>query len=143
MKVLFICAGNVARSQMAEAFLKKMTNNKIESFSAGTKISGPEQPLGELMPNIKEVLEVMKEEEIDVSKYIRKQLTKQMIEECDKVIVIMEKKEPIPHYLAQSPKLIQWSVPDPKGQNLEFTRNVKNQIKTYVKNFLNNINKNA
>jgi protein-tyrosine-phosphatase len=44
MKILLVCRGNVARSQMAEALLKK---EGFEVQSAGTKLSGPEQPLGE------------------------------------------------------------------------------------------------
>jgi protein-tyrosine-phosphatase len=36
MKVLFICKGNVGRSQMAEAFYNKLSKNE-EVFSTGAK----------------------------------------------------------------------------------------------------------
>ena len=132
MKILFICKGNVGRSQMAEALFRKKFGDEHEVISAGTAISGPEQPIGELMPNIKEVLDVMQEEGMDVSMYIRNQMTEKMVEDTDKVVAIVEDEVVLPEYLANSLKLIRWNVADPKGKDLEFTRDVKNQIKKSI-----------
>lgn len=139
MKVLFICKGNVGRSQIAEALFRKMTDNKFEASSAGTKLSGPEQPIGELMPQIQEVLDVMKEENLDVSMAIRNQLNEKMVNDSDKIIAIIEDEEALPDYLLNSSKLVRWNVPDPKGKDIEFTRNVKNQIKILIEDLISQI----
>ena len=41
--VLILCTGNTARSQMAEAFLKKYAGDSLEIFSAGFEPRG-DQP---------------------------------------------------------------------------------------------------
>jgi len=56
--VLFLCAGNSARSQMAEGLLRAMAGDQFEIFSAGT------EPKGRILP---EVQEAMREIGIDVS----------------------------------------------------------------------------
>lgn len=132
MKILFLCKGNVGRSQIAEALFRKKFQDMHDVISAGIQISGPEQPIGELMPYIKEVLDVMNEENVDISMAIRKQFTEKMVEDSDKVIVIIEDGESLPEYLSNSSKLIRWNIPDPKGKDIEFTRKVKDQIKALI-----------
>lgn len=136
MKILFVCRGNVGRSQIAEALLKKEAGDRFEVSSAGTKLSGPEQPIGGLMPAIKEVLDVMNEVEIDVSHNIRRQLTEEMAHDADKIVLVVDENDPIPDYLAYNPKVLRWDVFDPKGKDLDFTRNVRDQISDLIKKFV-------
>lgn len=133
MKILLVCRGNVARSQMAEAFLKK---EGFEVQSAGTKLSGPEQPLGELATQLEYVLQVMNEIDIDMSQNVRQNVTPEMAEWADTIILVVDERDPIPDYLANNPKVIKWDVLDPKGQTLEFTRTVRDQIVGLVKDFV-------
>lgn len=136
MKILFICKGNVGRSQMAEFLAKKIyaDKNSDEFISAGIKISGAEEPIGNLMPGIKEVLDVMLEEGVDVSGAIRKQLTEEMVNNSDKIVTLLEEGDELPEYLANSPKLLKWIVGDPKGKDLNETRKIKDQIKLLISN---------
>jgi arsenate reductase len=57
-KVLFLCTGNSARSQMAEGLLRALAGEQFEVFSAGT------EPKGAILP---EVQEAMRETGIDIS----------------------------------------------------------------------------
>ena len=63
-KVLFLCTGNSARSQMAEAFLRKYAGDRFEVFSAGL------QPKG-INPY---TVQVMEEAGIDISRHTSKDL---------------------------------------------------------------------
>lgn len=135
-KILFLCRGNVGRSQMAEALFKKQFGDAYEVISAGTKLSGPEEAIGNLTPAINEVLEVMKEEGLDVSNSIRTQVTPELANYSDKIIAILEDTEELPEYLKDSPKVTRWTVTDPKGMDLDGTRKVKDEIKDLIsKNF--------
>jgi len=57
MRVLFLCTGNSARSQMAEAFLRHYASEKFEAYSAGL----------EPRPIRPEALAVMKELGIEMA----------------------------------------------------------------------------
>ncbi len=118
---------------MAEALLKR---EGFEVRSAGTKLSGPEQPLGELANQLEYVLQVMNEINIDMSQNIRQGVTPEMVNWADKIILVVDERDPIPDYLSNNPKVIKWDVLDPKGQTLEFTRTVRDQIIGLVKDFV-------
>jgi arsenate reductase len=78
-KVLFVCAHNVGRSQMAEAFFDQMANGRAKSTSAGT------QPARKVNPV---VVEAMREVGIDIGRRKPKMLTFEMLEHADRVITM-------------------------------------------------------
>ena len=65
-KVLFLCTGNSARSQMAEGLLRALAGERFEVFSAGT------EPKGRILP---EVQEAMREVGVDISGQWSKSVT--------------------------------------------------------------------
>ena len=132
MQVLFVCTANVGRSQMAEAFFNKLSK-KNHASSAGIEVGDAEgESIGE------RVVRIMKELGYDLSKNTRKQITREMAEKADKIIVMAE-KETIPNYLKKSLKVIFWDVPDAKGQSEEFQYRVRDQIKELVEELVEEI----
>ncbi len=131
MKILFVCRGNVGRSQMAEALFKKYIKGDYSISSAGTKLSGEECPLVDL-PLAENVIDVIKEEGIDVSQNYRNQLTEEIFNKADKVVLVVDDADPLPDYVIGRDKVIRWSVPDPKGTTLERHREILNQIKKLI-----------
>lgn len=67
-KVLFLCTGNSARSQMAEAFLRKYGGDEFEAYSAGLEPEG-------INPYTKRVME---EAGISLSSYYSKHVREYM-----------------------------------------------------------------
>jgi protein-tyrosine-phosphatase len=140
MNILFICRGNVGRSQMAEAIFNDVCSGH-EVKSAGTRVVNYEgenvdgQALKDLLPGVENVFISLIERGIDVSKKARTQLTPEMIEWADRVVSMAE-KERSPEYLLASPKIVFWNVADPKGLSLEEHRRIRDQIEDNVKLFI-------
>ena len=82
-KVLFLCTGNSARSQMAEGFLRSMAGDHFEPLSAGMEARDEIHPMA---------VQVMREIDIDISnqrpkgleEYLGKELIHFLIVVCNK-----------------------------------------------------------
>jgi ArsR family transcriptional regulator, arsenate/arsenite/antimonite-responsive transcriptional repressor / arsenate reductase (thioredoxin) len=102
-RVLFLCTGNSARSQIAEALLEQMSGGTIQVVSAG---SAPKP----LHPN---AIRVLRQRGIDISANRTKHLNEFSSYQFDTVITLCDKvREVCPHF-ASRPELIHWSIPDP------------------------------
>lgn len=126
-RVIFICTGNSARSQMAEGLLRAMAGEHFEVFSAGT------EPKGGILP---EVLEVMREVGIDISG----QWSKSVMEYMGKVnfgyviTVCADAEENCPAVFLNMGTHEHWPFDDPAKfagddeQRIAHTRRVRDQI---------------
>ncbi len=140
MKVLFVCEGNVGRSQMAEAIFNKLTGNAHEVSSAGTYvIKGDDHSrVGKVLAETRgaeNVLAVLNEIGVDASRAVRKPLTQALVEDAEK-IVVMAGDDTIPEYLKTSSKAVFWHVTDPYDQSLKFTREIRDQIEKKLREYL-------
>ena len=126
MKILFVCLGNVARSQMAEAYFNHFSKEE-KAISAGVLDFTPEK----YKHPIKEVVEAMREEGIDVSKQEVTYIKPDMVEKSDKIFV-MCKKEECPDFLLNSNKVVFWQVEDPFSKSLDDFRKTRDIIKSKV-----------
>ena len=135
-KILFVCIHNSARSQMAEAFVNKLSKEKYFAESAGIE-SGNLNPI---------VVDVMKEEGIDISANKTKTIDEILAQkkQFDFVITVCDdaSAERCPVFPGNGKKL-HWSFPDPssfKGneeEKIEFAKIVRDNIKQKVQEFLN------
>lgn len=141
MKILFVCAGNVGRSQMAEAFYNTATHTK-DANSVGTRVEIEGQSLGQRKlehPGHSFVVDIMNELGIDVSKSVSTHLTKNMLNKYDKVISMASKKLS-PNWLVNAPNYIYWRVNDPMGKNRQVTVKARDIIRLKIDELLKQSN---
>jgi len=101
--VLFLCTGNSARSQMAEALIHQMSHGTIKAASAGS-IPKP------LHPN---AVRVMCERGIDISGNRTKHLNEFLSRRFDFVITLCDRVREVCPEFSSHPNMVHWSVPDP------------------------------
>ena len=101
--VLFLCTGNSARSQMAEALAAQLSNGAVRAASAG---SHPKP----LHPN---AVRVMRERGIDLAGRRSKHLVEFAGERFDYVISLCDRVREVCPEFPGAPELIHWSIPDP------------------------------
>jgi protein-tyrosine-phosphatase len=136
MKILTICRANIGRSQILAGLLEKAFPHHT-IISAGTKVISSttgESRHGTYLKDTSgadKVLEVLKEEGIDWSGAVRTQLSPELLEGIDRVIVMSE-PEHIPKYLSEHPKMVYWEITDLKGTPVEFHREIREKLKKLV-----------
>ena len=102
-RVLFLCTGNSARSQIAEALLDHMSSGAVQTASAG---SAPKP----LHPN---AVRVLRTRGIDISMNRSKHLDEFRSQRFDTVITLCDRVREVCPEFPSRPELVHWSIPDP------------------------------
>jgi arsenate reductase len=126
-KILFVCIGNMCRSQMAEGFARKHGGELFDVYSAGTSPTG--------VVSI-EVIKVMEEKGIDISGQISNGLDEVPVGEMA-VVVSMARRTAAeicpPGFQGQK---IDWRIEDPIGGPMDGFRIVRDDIEDRVRDLL-------
>lgn len=133
-KVLVLCTGNSCRSQMAEGYFRHLAENRFEVTSAGFEPT---------VVNPK-AIQVMKEDGVDISNYISKNVNQFTDRKFDYIITVCDNaRERCPYFPGKAER-IHWSFEDPaaaEGSDEEILavfRKVRNQIKAKITEFVKN-----
>lgn len=127
-KVLFLCTGNSARSQMAEGYLRHAAGNEYEAFSAGT------DPVG-LNPL---AVEAMREIGIDISQQRSKHVREFLGAKFPFVVTVCDRAREQCPIFPGAIRFIHWSFPDPAAaqgsheERLQAFRQVRDQITRHI-----------
>jgi protein-tyrosine-phosphatase len=119
-RVLFVCLHNAGRSQMSRALFERAAAGRHGADSAGTT------PAEEVHP---EVIEVMRELNIDLAGQRPRKLTTEMAQRAD-LVVTMGCGDECPYIPGR--RYLDWDLPDPKGCPLEEVRAIRDEIHSRV-----------
>ena len=123
--VIFACVHNAGRSQMAAAFFARLADPaRARALSAGT------QPGERVHP---EVVEAMREVGIDLSGAKPKRLTPELAEGAQ-WLVTMGCGDECPY--VPGLRRDDWPLPDPKGQPRERVREIRDEVRARVTEFV-------
>jgi len=130
-KILFLCTGNSARSQMAEGLMRHFRGDEFEVFSAGVEPKGVHP----------QAIEAMRETGIDISRQQSKHVDDLPIKEFDYIITLCDHAaQNCPVFFGKGARLHQ-GFPDPAAVQgseqdvLEAFRKVRDELKQFIIRF--------
>lgn len=130
-RVLILCTGNSARSQMAEGLLRHDAGDRFEVSSAGVSP----------VPIRPEAIAVMREEGIDISGHRSKHVEEFAGQDFDYVLTVCDHAREVCPVFTGSTRMIHHSFADPGNFNgsqeerLAGFRKVRDEIREYLKTF--------
>lgn len=131
-KVLFVCTGNSARSQMAEGLLRHLAGERFEAASAGTHPSV-------VRP---EAITVMRELGVDISGHRSKSLDEFLGQPFDFVITVCDHARQACPVFPGPARRIHWDLEDPAAapgpdeERLAVFRRVRDELAERIRAFL-------
>jgi arsenate reductase (thioredoxin) len=132
IRVMFVCTGNSARSQMAEGFARHFGQGRIEAYSAGMEPS-------RLNPF---AVAVMQEKGIDISPQRSKVFDEDLARRMDVVVTVCGNADERCPILPPEVKKLHWPLEDPaaaRGTDPEILakfRESRDQIESRVRDLL-------
>ncbi|MCL5997899.1 MAG: arsenate reductase ArsC [Chloroflexi bacterium] len=105
LRVLFICTGNSARSQMAEAMLRTLSGGRIDVFSAGSA------PRPEIHPLARRVM--LEKYNLDMAGQHPKPIEQYIGQHFDYIIAVCNKAAEACPVFPGDPERINWFYDDP------------------------------
>jgi arsenate reductase (thioredoxin) len=132
-RVLILCTGNSARSQMAEGLLRHIAGDRFEVFSAGTRPAG-------LNPN---AVKAMAELGIDISGSRSKSVDEFVGQEFDYVVTVCDNAKEACPIFPGSGQRVHHSFEDPAAvppdRQPALFRTVRDQITQWLREFLSSL----
>ena len=126
--VLFVCVHNSGRSQMAEAFTRHLSGERVHAESAGTVVSHALNPMA---------VEAMREIGIDISRQHPKLITQDMVDRADRVYTMgCAIDEACPAVFIPSED---WGLDDPAGKDIDAVRRIRDQVHERVERMLDEL----
>lgn len=123
-EVLFVCAHNAGRSQMAAGFLRHLAGDRVVVRSAGS------MPADRVNPA---VVEVMAERGIELGDVIPRRLSTGEVAASD-VVVTMGCGDACP--VMPGKRYLDWELADPAGRGMAEIRPVRDEIERLVRDLL-------
>jgi arsenate reductase (thioredoxin) len=125
--VLFVCIQNAGRSQMAQALFQRAAGGRHKARSAGSR---PAERVH------REVVETMREVDIDLADHVPHRLNRADMEWAD-VVVTMGCGDECPYIPGK--RYVDWELTDPAGQPPEVVRGVRDEIRRRVEALLRDV----
>lgn len=124
MNILFVCTGNTCRSPMAEGYLKSLHLSDINVLSAGIYADG--EPVSD------NSRDAMYDIGIDISSHISRPLTKEMLEQADRIYCMTASHKALLISLGTEKDKVMLlrenGISDPFGSDMTCYRNCRNEI---------------